>query len=92
MEADDSNFWLKLHDLFHFEDSPQLFSLKKLVKRWINLVRDFKNVHSTSVSTRSSVDGHKIILLYSHKLPVGYTMSMYTPYNDFFKLTDILLH
>ena len=55
-------------------------------------MRDFKNVHSTSVSTRSSVDGHKIILLYSHKLPVGYTMSMYTPYNDFFKLTDILLH
>ena len=50
-------------------------------------MRDFKNFHSTYVSTRSSVDGHKIILLYSHKLPVGYTMSMYTPYNDFFKLT-----
>ena len=39
-----------------------------------------------SVSTRSSVDGHRIILFYSHKLPVGYTMSMYTPYTIFIYL------
>ena len=39
-----------------------------------------------SVSTRSSVDGHRIILFYSHKLPVGYTLSMYTPYTIFIYL------